>query len=262
MPRPGAGQVQRRGVLARHALSRSDAPLRSLFAAMPPDTTILACNVAGAQIEARVRACATRARLPRPQFVRTAARAGGVRNGYAEPWRLGADRWVALIGAHAAWPRRALCLVGIGSALTIDLLAPHGRHLGGCIAPGPQMMIESLLRETAGIRRRAQLGNGTAIARALNPPTRIGARSRRASDALFADATREALLAGARHACAALIERAAQQARQRVGLPVQVVLWGGAADAIAPLLAIAHGRDEDLVLRGLLALARASRSIA
>ncbi|HEX4049485.1 MAG TPA: type III pantothenate kinase [Steroidobacteraceae bacterium] len=262
-PHAGAGRLERRGVLARSALRRSDAPLRALLAAMPPGTAILACNVAGAQIEARLRACATRARLPRPQFVRTAARAAGVRNGYAEPWRLGADRWVALIGAHAAWPRRALCLVGIGSALTIDLLAPRGRHLGGCIVPGPQMMIESLLRETAGIRRRAQLGDGAAIARALNPPTRLGRRSRRRTrDALFSTATREALLAGARHACAALIERAAQQARQRVGMPVQVVLSGGAADAIAPLLGIAHRRNDELVLQGLLELARAARSIA
>jgi len=255
-------RLERRGVLARDALSRSDAPLRALFASVPPGTAILTCNVAGARIEARVRACALHARLPRPTFVRTTARAAGVRNAYAEPWRLGADRWVALIGAHAAWPRRALCLVGIGSALTIDLLAPRGRHLGGCIAPGPQMMIESLLRETAGIRRRAQLGNGAAIARALTPPTRIGGMSRQVRAALFAGATREALLAGARHACAALIERAAQQARQRVGSPVQVVLWGGAADAIAPLLAITYRRDEDLVLHGLLALARAERSIA
>jgi type III pantothenate kinase len=229
---------------------------------MPAGTAIVACNVAGAQIEARLRRCASRAQLPRPQFVRTSARAVGVRNGYAEPWRLGADRWVALIGAHAAWPRRALCLVGIGSALTIDLLAPHGRHLGGCIAPGPQMMIESLLRETAGIRRRAQLGNGTAISLALNPPARVRGTPRRARDALFATATREALLAGARQACAALIERAAQQARERLGIAVQVVLSGGAADAIAPLLGIAYRRDDDLVLQGLLALARAGRSIA
>jgi type III pantothenate kinase len=243
-------------------LRRSDVPLRALLASMPPGTAIVACNVAGGQIEARLRACATRARLPRPQFVRTAARAAGVRNGYTEPWRLGADRWVTLIGAHAAWPRHALCLVGIGSALTIDLLAPDGRHLGGCIAPGPQMMIESLLRETAGIRRRAQLGKGATIARALNPPVRMRIEPRRARDALFAVATREALLAGARHACAALIERAAQQARERLGIAVQVVLSGGAADAIAPLLGIAHQRDDDLVLHGLLALARAGRSIA
>jgi type III pantothenate kinase len=184
-----------------------------------------------------------------------------VRNAYAEPWRLGTDRWVALIGAHAAWPGTALCLAGVGSALTIDLLAPHGRHLGGCIAPGPQMMIESLLRETAGIRRRAQLGSAAAIARALSPPLRRGRARRAAPAALFAAATRDALLAGARYACAALIERASQQARERLGMPVQVLLSGGAADAIAPLLRIDCRREEDLVLHGLLALARAGQSI-
>lgn len=257
-----SGRFDRRGVLALSALRRSAAPLRALFAAMPAGTAILACNVAGGQIAARVRACAADARLPRPQFVRTSARAAGVRNAYAEPWRLGADRWVALIGAHAASPRRALCLVGIGSALTIDLLAPRGRHLGGCIAPGPQMMIESLLRETAGIRRRAQLGSAAAIARVLNAPARRGGAQRAARAALFAAATRDALLAGARNACAALIERAAQQARGRLGISVQVLLSGGAADAIAPLLGISYQREEDLVLHGLAALARAGQSIA
>lgn len=261
-PRLNAGRFDRRGVLALSRLRRSAVPLRALFAAMPAGTAILACNVAGAKIAARVRACAAEAGLSRPQFVRTSARADGVRNAYAEPWRLGTDRWVALIGAHAASPRRALCLVGIGSALTIDLLAPGGRHLGGCIAPGPQMMVESLLRETAGIRRRARLGGAAAIARALSATTRVRGAQRTTHAALFAAATRDALLAGARHACAALIERAAKQARERIGMPVQVLLSGGAADAISPLLAIDYQRAEDLVLHGLLALARAGQSIA
>src|SRR6185312_11066789 len=86
---PRAGNFERRGVLALSALRRSDAGLRRLFATLPADTATLACNVAGAGIEALLRRCAARARLPRPQFVRTTARAAGVRNGYAEPWRLG-----------------------------------------------------------------------------------------------------------------------------------------------------------------------------
>ncbi len=251
-----------RGVLELAALRRSDAPLRRLAVSAPSGTRILACNVAGAQLEQRVRSAAARAGLSTPQFVHTAAQAAGVRNGYAEPWRLGVDRWVALIGAHAMWPRQAQCLVGIGSALTIDLLASSGRHRGGCIAPGPRMMIESLLRETAGIRRRSQLGSDAALSQALLGAARGTGRRRGAADTLFTRSTREALLAGARHACAALIERATQQAQLQLGADVQVVLSGGGADVIAPLLQIAHRREDDLVLRGLAVLARAGRAIA
>jgi type III pantothenate kinase len=152
--------------------------------------------------------------------------------------------------------------VSIGSALTIDLLAPDGRHRGGCIVPGPQMMIESLLRETAGIRRRAQLGNSAAIARALAEWPAAPSRAGGPRSSLFAAATREALLCGARHACAAMIERAAQQARQQLAVPVQVLLSGGAAEAIEPLLQVPCRREEDLVLRGLAAMTRAGQSIA
>jgi len=121
-------------------------------------------------------------------------------------------------------------------------------------------MIESLLRETAGIRRRAQLGSDAAIARALNAPAAASDTAGAGRRALFATATREALLAGARYACAALVERAAQQARERLRKPIGVVLSGGAADAIAALLRIEYRRDDDLVLQGLIALARAGQA--
>ena len=252
----------RQGVMPLSSLRRSDAPLRALMARMPTGVSIVACNVAGAALEARVRACAKAAQLSGVRFVQSTARAAGVRNGYREAWRLGADRWVAMIGAHASRPRRALCLVSIGSALTIDLLTSAGLHLGGCIAPGPQMMIESLLQQTAGIRRRAQLGNEALIAQALATQPRAVRVGRAARSPVFAKATREALLAGARYACAALIERAAQQARSRVHGRVLVVVSGGGAGAIAPLLQLRYQRDDDLVLHGLATLARAWRLIA
>jgi type III pantothenate kinase len=255
-------KFRRRGALELSELRRSRKPLQAILASVPERTRILACNVAGASIEQSVRTAASRLGLPRPHFVRTSARAAGVRNGYADPWRLGADRWVALIGAHAAWPAQALCLVGIGSALTIDLLGPDGHHRGGCIAPGPQMMIESLLRETAGIRRRAQLGNAAAIARALVRKPASAGRAGRSRSPMFATATREALLAGARQACAALIDRAAQQATDQLRTPVPVVLSGGGAASIEALLQRPCRREEDLVLRGLAALARAGQPIA
>jgi type III pantothenate kinase len=154
--------------------------------------------------------------------------------------------------------------------MTIDLLNAAGRHLGGSIVPGPRLMIESLLERTAGIRRRA--GGRAATASfdlALGVAHSQGARrarqrkgagpgssaNRAAPVALFARDTHAALLAGARQACAGLIERALREARLELGRRPRVILSGGAADAITPLLHGRYRREDDLVLRGLAVLA-------
>ena len=241
------------GAIELAALRRSAAPLlrvlRAVRRSAGEHTCIHACNVAGIAVQRLIRASAARVGLPAPRFARSAASAGGVHNAYFEPWRLGVDRWVALIGARQRYPDRGLCIVAIGSALTIDLLDADGRHRGGCILPGPRMMIESLLQHTAGIRRRAALSGRGALSRAL---------AGGAHDPLFAVATRAALLAGARHACAALIERAAQSARRELGVRPRLILAGGAADTVAPLLRLPYARQDDLVLRGLAVLAQAA----
>ncbi len=63
------------------------------------------------------------------------ASAGGVTNAYAEPERLGVDRWLALIGAADRFAADCL-IIDAGSAITLDLLRRDGRHLGGAILPG------------------------------------------------------------------------------------------------------------------------------
>ena len=75
----------------------------------------------------------------------------GLRNGYREAWRLGADRWAAMLGARSLGPaRRSLLVVGAGTALTVDLIDQNGRHLGGVIVPGRRLM--------AGVDRELVLG--------------------------------------------------------------------------------------------------------
>ncbi len=242
-----------RGVIALAALRRSTQPLLRVLRSYGPQTRLCVCNVAGTAVQRSIRAAAAGAGLGSPRFARSAAAAAGVRNAYAEPWRLGADRWVALIGARHQFPGRALCIVAIGSAMTIDLLGADGRHHGGCIVPGPSMMIASLLTNTAGIRRRAGMSGPDALERALAEVKRGQAQG-----VLFATATRMALLAGARYACAALIERALKEARRRPGASPRLILGGGAADTVAPLLRVRYERRDDLVLRGLAVLAHDS----
>lgn len=84
------------------------------------------------------------------QFYWTRPEWRGLRCAYTDYRALGADRWHALVGAWQL-TRGACAVVDAGSALTIDFLAPEGRHLGGYILPGRQMMLRSLRQDAARI---------------------------------------------------------------------------------------------------------------
>lgn len=162
------------------------------------------------------------------QRVRTQAACVGVRIAYAEPEALGVDRFLAMIAAHAHRPRfsRGSLVVGLGTALTVDLLAADGRHLGGRIAPGPALLRAALharvphLSETGGMPRD------------------------------FASTTEDALASGAGAMVRGAIADALAAARARLGRRPHLVLHGGDADAVAMAFPSAEQRP-DLVLEGL-----------
>lgn len=199
---------------------------------------VWATSVAGAKVD-KALAQAARQAGARATFIRVPRRGGGVTVGYAEPWRLGVDRFAAMVGAHQLFSRLPVLVVGVGTAMTIDLVAADGRHRGGVIIPGPQLMVDTLLTRTHGIRRRAQGGS-------------------RPGSALLGRSTRAAIVQGSRYAAAALIDRAVEEARSLVGRKPLVLLMGGDAAALRPLLTSAGAGVPDLVLRGLAALAEAA----
>ena len=63
---------------------------------------------------------------------------------------MGADRWHAML---AGWVRckASFAVVDAGSAVTVDYVNAGGRHLGGYILPGLQMMRRSLKVDAARI---------------------------------------------------------------------------------------------------------------
>ena len=176
------------------------------------------------------------ARCGRITLARTVPRLGEVRIAYAEPQRLGVDRFLALVAAHARGPRTWL-VVGVGTALTIDLLDGDGRHLGGRIAPSPTLMREAL------------------HARAAQLPREGGAYVE------FADDTLDALASGCEGAALALVERSRAIASARLGAPPALLLHGGGADALRASLRGATWAP-DLVLEGLACWARLGDSAA
>jgi type III pantothenate kinase len=84
-------------------------------------------------------------------FARSSAECAGVRNAYVEPQKLGVDRWLAMLAAHREF-RRAVLVVDVGSALTLDLVDAAGLHRGGYIIPGARLMADALLQSTDRVR--------------------------------------------------------------------------------------------------------------
>jgi type III pantothenate kinase len=201
----------------------------------PSIERILVASVAADSVTAALTAGARLARAPVPERVTTRRRACGVTIAYIDPWRLGVDRLLAMIAAHRRFPGQPVCAVAVGTAMTVDLLGADGRHRGGAIIPAPPLMVASLLNGTNGIRRRAQ----------------GGARGR--GRALFGRSTRAAVEQGARYAAAAAVDRAVSEASVLAGSTPQLVLTGGGARDLRPLIRTGGVLVPDLVLEGLAA---------
>jgi type III pantothenate kinase len=198
----------------------------------PPGLAV--ANVAGrAAQEAITRWAGERWELE-PMFVRTTAAAAGVSNGYARPEQLGVDRWAASV---AAWDARkaAVLVIDCGSAITADLVDEDGRHRGGLIAPGVGMMRHCLSRDTANLD--------------ILPPDQAQPLN------LFGHDTAAAIRSGTLCMATAAIDRIAEQARRRYGGGLCVLLTGGDAPVMQPLLGCRTMHDPDLVLKGVALLA-------
>jgi type III pantothenate kinase len=213
----------------------------------PKMERVVGVNVAGTRFEKKLRAALRTAGRPVPQFITSSAEAAGVRNGYARPLQLGADRWAGLVAAwHRAGCYRTVCAASIGTAITLDLVDQDGYHRGGLIAPGPALMLDALLGRTADIARRAaQAKSGQRRAtfgagHDLVPP--------------LANATQAAIAEGCLAAAAGFIDRSVNQMTRRLGVRPVLFITGGAANDVVQRLHSACKPCEDLVLRGVAVL--------
>jgi type III pantothenate kinase len=187
---------------------------------------VVVANVAGPVARRRLeRVLPRRARVT---WVKAKRSECGVTNGYDRPAQLGPDRWAALVAAWSMF--RGACLVVVaGTATTIDTLRGDGTFAGGMILPGLDLMKRSLAQSTAGL----PLARG-----------RFSHAPRNTADAIES---------GSLLAHAGAIERAF--AAMEPG--AACVLAGGAAERIAAGLGIPVRIVDNLVLEGLVRIARA-----
>ena len=133
----------------------------------------------------------------------------GVQCAYEQPERLGVDRWSAVVAAYRDYG--AALVIDVGSALTVDLVDGDGRHLGGYIVPGIELMKSSLLTDTGQVRfddgdSQGGIGFGASTQRAVN--------------------------AGVLAAQMGLVDVAIREAEKQVSSGFAILMTGGGAAAV------------------------------
>ena len=205
---------------------------------LPAPEHMLGCVVAGDAVKRRVQEQLDLVETwsVEPHWVVPAMEEAGVVNGYDHPARLGADRWVAIIGARAhvlvsGAPRPAV-VVMVGTAVTVDAIDTDGRFLGGLILPGHGIMLRALESGTAG----------------LHVPTG------EVKD--FPTNTSDALTSGGTYAIAGAVERMYQHLRTRCGVDPVCMMAGGAGWKMMPSMTRPFELIEGLIFDGLSVIAQ------
>ena len=128
--RPGTAPLQHGAVFLENIDRLADQDWLQL----PAPQRVLGSNVAGDAVRRRVEEQMEHWDLT-PRWVVPSVEAAGIRNGYDHPTRLGADRWIAVIGARAQARLRGfegpVLTVMVGTAVTVDALSSDNQFLGG-----------------------------------------------------------------------------------------------------------------------------------
>jgi type III pantothenate kinase len=198
---------------------------------LAPPSRILGCVVAGDAIKRRV---AEQMELwdVAPRWVVSSPQEAGLTNGYDHPARLGADRWVAMIGARHRLLARGInkpCIVVmVGTAVTVEAIDASGKFLGGIILPGHGIMLRALESGTAG----------------LHVPTG------EVED--FPTNTSDALTSGGTFAIAGAVQRMVDNLERHCGETPACIMTGGAGWKMAPSMTGHVELVESLIFDGLL----------
>lgn len=208
-----------------------------VWAGLPAPDRMLGCCVAGDAVKRRAEEQMEELWDVAPHWVVASAFEAGVANGYDHPTRLGADRWVAMIGARhrmlAHGPARPMVVVLVGTAVTVEAVAADGRFLGGFILPGHGIMLRALESGTAG----------------LHVPT--------GDVKEFPTNTSDALTSGGTFAIAGAIERMVQHVRHHCGGEPASYMTGGAGWKMMPSMSVRFELVDSLIFDGLLVIAQA-----
>ena len=230
--RPGAMPIAHGAEFLDHIERLAEGP----WAELPAPDSMLGCVVAGDAVRRRAEEQLVERFECSPRWVVSSVAEAGIVNGYDHPTRLGADRWVAMIGARhrmmSQGEPRPMVVVMIGTAVTVEGVDVHGKFLGGLILPGHGIMLRALESGTAG----------------LHVPT--------GEVREFPTNTSDALTSGGTYAIAGAVERMVQHVRAHCGAEPACYMTGGAGWKMAPSMNGDFELVDSLIMDGLLVIAQ------
>nr|WP_326184684.1 type III pantothenate kinase [uncultured Oscillibacter sp.] len=153
-----------------------------------------------------------------------------------EPEKVGCDRFVDAAWAAAHFPLPVVT-VDLGTATTFNVIREGGVFCGGVIAAGMETGLRALAKRTA-------------LLPEVTPcvPERVIGRN-----------TRESMLSGAVVGTAALVDGVVRGIEEELGTEVTLVITGGKADYVEPLVRHPHTYDPEVLLKGLALLYEKNR---
>lgn len=164
---------------------------------------------------------------------------GGVRSAYAAAGSLGVDRWLAIIGAVGKYGKPVI-IWDLGTASTLDAVDEKGQHLGGFIYPGPATMLNSLRQDTK-LQVPKDLESGA-----------TGAMVEQMPGVAPGDSTEACISRGVLAAQLGAMNQFTRHVSARMEQEPKLIVTGGAAEHVLPLLKLDHSQDPWLVFRGML----------
>lgn len=224
------GQLRAHGSAARGA-GIPDAA-QAAWQAGPCPTRVMVANVAGHRFAVQLDQWLQARWQLVAECIQVNPDQGGIHLAYAQPERLGVDRWLAMVAAvhDTTGP---VAVIDAGTALTLDVVTHDGWHEGGIIVPGIELMAEALLRKSSGIQFGTQ---GDTAATTTGP--------------LGTD-THSAIEKGSLYAVTGAIEHALARRGATAQSGLSVIICGGHAALVMAELNLQCRPVPDLVLRGM-----------
>jgi type III pantothenate kinase len=150
---------------------------------------------------------------------------------------VGADRLANAVGGHVMFGR-PLVIVDFGTATTFDVVDAAGNYLGGAIAPGINLSLESLHAATAQLPRIA-----------VAAPKRVIGKD-----------TLTAMQSGVYWGYVGLIEGIVARIRAEFGGELMVIATGGLAPLFVKATPVIEKFEPEITMRGLVEIHRRNRS--
>lgn len=144
------------------------------------------------------------------------------------PSQVGSDRIVIAVAALAEY-KAPMILMDLGTATTMEVVAPDNRYLGGVIFPGVKISLEALTS------RAAQLPGIS-----LDKPKHVIGKN-----------TVDCMRSGMMYGTAAMIDGLIERMEAELGYNCTLIATGGMAQFVVPLCKREIILEKDLLLKGL-----------